>query len=175
MVVVVPLDVAMVDTVVVFSSGRGYTGRTFLSYGYQGHGYSGYSGHSPGYTQGRGQIHSYNRNNYGPPAQRQQTNYGGYINGGGHCTPFAGRGHGGYAFHHCGPARSGVGSGAYHSDRVQEESKQVNASASNGSGNFQEPAHHHQAPYEEPEVQPNDHYYAFEEEQDFEEPYYGDY
>ena len=64
----------------------------------------------------------------------------------------------------------------YHVDKGFE---QVNASGSNDSDDFQEPAHtspsHLNHPYEEPEVQPDDHYYAYKEEQDFEEPYYGNY
>ena len=58
--------------------GRGYSGRGSSSYGYQGRGYSGYSGYSSGFSQGqgRGQVRSYDGNNYGPPAQRQRTNDG---------------------------------------------------------------------------------------------------
>ena len=162
--------------------GRGYTGRSSSSYGYQGRGYSGYSGRSSGYSQGqgRGQVRSYDGNNYGPPAQRQRTNDGGYVNGGGHRAPFAGRGRGGYQFRQRNQAgRAAVGSGAYHADHyhVGDDSEQVNPSGSNDSDDFQEPTNtsHSQNdyPYDEPEVQPDDHYFM-DGEEDFDE-YYGDY
>ncbi len=154
-----------------FSSyGRGYTGRSSSPYGYQGRGYAGRSSPS-----GRGQTRPYDGDNYGPPAQRQRTNDGSYINGGGHRPGFnAARGRGGYAFRPRVPAR-GHG-GAYHQDHyhVQEDNDEAVAAApSNDSDDFQEPASQHQESYVEPGFE--DHYGAYDEEMELEEPYYGDY
>ena len=166
--------------------GRGYSGRGSSSYGYQGRGYSGYSGYSSGFSQGqgqgRGQVRSYDGNNYGPPAQRQRTNDGGYVNGGGHRATFnPARGRGGYAFRNRNPGRGRVGSGAYHTDHyhVQEGDGNIAPTSSGDSGDdFQEPVSqgHHDDDYpHEPDVQPDDHYHFDDEGMDFQEEYYGDY
>ena len=69
--------------------GRGYTGHSSSSYGYQGLDILDIPDiRSSGFSQGRGQVRSYEGNNYGLPAQRQQTNDGGYVNGGGHRPAF---------------------------------------------------------------------------------------
>ena len=169
------------------SQGRGYGrgspyGRGNSSWSNQGRGnYFGNPdnrrGYYSGYNQGnRGQVRGYTGSNYGPPAQRQRTNDGWqYHNGGNRRAPNPARGRGGYALRSArGRGGSGRG-GSYHVDHYHVDGQdQEGVQQAPSQDSYDDFPQEHQEMEEHPFQ--DEHYAVYdEEEQYYDQEYYGDY